>query len=133
MKVCSKCKVEKPLTAYHKRSNRPCGVRSQCKECYLLYPKELKRRDGYMRDFNLKKYGLDFEQYSKMFEDQKGCCKICDRHLSEVNSGKKKALCVDHCHKTKKVRGLLCDKCNRAIGLFNDNIKLLNKAINYLS
>jgi hypothetical protein len=133
MKKCSKCNVEKPLTEYHKRANRPCGVRSQCKKCYSLYPKELKRRDGYMRDYNLKSYGLDIVKYNEMLDEQKGCCKICNRHLSEVNKGRKKALCVDHCHETNLVRGLLCDKCNRGIGLFNDNADLLNKAIKYLS
>jgi hypothetical protein len=132
MKTCSKCKVEKELTEYHKRSNRPCGVRSQCKACYLEYPKIMKRREGYMRDFNLKQYGLDFTQYTEMFNNQKGCCKICNKHLSEVDKGKKKSLCVDHCHDTKIVRGLLCDKCNRGLGLFNDNIEMLKKAIDYL-
>ena len=133
MKVCSKCNIEKDLTEYHKRSNRPCGVRSQCKKCYLEYPKEKKRRPMYMRDMNLKQYGLTFERYTEMFNNQKGCCKICNRHLSEVNKGKKKALCVDHCHTTGIVRGLLCDKCNRGIGLFNDDIAMLQKAITYLT
>jgi hypothetical protein len=132
MKKCSKCKIEKPLSDYHKRSNRPCGVRSQCKECYLLYPKESKRRDGYMRDFNLLKYGIDFTDYTKIFNKQNGCCKICNKHISEVNKGHKKSLCVDHCHDTNIVRGLLCDKCNRGLGLFNDNIEILKKAIEYL-
>jgi len=67
-----------------------------------------------------------------MFEEQKGCCKICNRHLSEVDKGNKKALCVDHCHETKKVRGLLCDKCNRGLGLFCDNENLLISALNYI-
>jgi hypothetical protein len=132
MKICSKCKIEKELTEYHKRSNRPCGVRSQCKQCYLEYPITMKRREGYMRDFNLKKYGLDFAEYTEMFNKQKGCCKICNKHLSEVDKGNKKALCVDHCHDTNIVRGLLCDKCNRGIGLLNDNIEILQKAIDYL-
>ena len=132
MKICSKCKIEKELTEYHKRSNRPCGVRSQCKQCYLEYPTTMKRREGYMRDFNLKRYGLDFAEYTEMFNKQKGCCKICNKHLSEVDKGKKKALCVDHCHDKNIVRGLLCDKCNRGIGLLNDNIEILQKAIDYL-
>ncbi len=133
MKVCSKCKIKKDLTEYHKRANRPCGVRSQCKECYLLYPKKLKRREGYMRDFNLKQYGIDHAKYIEMFDNQKGCCKICNKHLSEVDKGNKKALCVDHCHETNIVRGLLCDKCNRGLGLLNDNIDILKNAIAYLT
>ena len=132
MKVCSKCNIEKEETEFHKRTNRPCGVRSQCKECYSKYPKENKRRDGYSRDYNLLSYGITYDDYLKMFESQKGCCKICERHLNEVSNKHKKALCVDHCHDTNVVRGLLCDKCNRAIGLFNDSPDLLLKAKLYL-
>lgn len=40
---------------------------------------------------------------------------------------------IDHCHKTGKIRGILCSRCNTALGGFNDDIKLLDKAINYLS
>jgi hypothetical protein len=41
-------------------------------------------------------------------------------------------LAVDHCHTTGKIRGLLCSKCNPALGAFNDNIEILNSAIKYL-
>jgi hypothetical protein len=132
MKVCSKCNIEKELSEYHKRSNRPCGVRSECKKCCNERLKSVKRRDGYNRDYNLKKYGLTFDDYNKLFIEQNESCKICKRHISEVNKGKKKVLCVDHCHTTNLVRGLLCDKCNRGIGLFNDNIEMLERAIQYL-
>lgn len=132
MKVCSKCKINKDLSEYHKRSNRPCGVRSQCKKCCGESYKNPNRRENYNRDYNLKKYGLTFDDYNKLFIEQNGCCKICDRHVSEFNKGRKKVLCVDHCHTTNLVRGLLCDKCNRGLGLFNDNIEILKKAIRYL-
>lgn len=133
MKICSKCKIEKPKTDFHKRTNRPCGVRSQCKECYSKYPKKLKRREGYMRQYDLNKsYGLTCNDYEIMLEIQKGCCKICKRHLNEVSNKRKKALCVDHCHNTNVIRGLLCDKCNRGIGLFNDSPELLKIAKLYL-
>ena len=73
-------------------------------------------------------YGITPEDYNQMFVDQDGCCAICSIHQSELN----KRLAVDHCHATGEVRGLLCDKCNMALGLFKDDQDLLNKAIHYL-
>ena len=61
-----------------------------------------------------------------MFVDQQGCCAICTRPFV----GQRPA--VDHCHTTNKVRGLLCQKCNTAIGLLEDNITSLENAIKYL-
>lgn len=86
-----------------------------------------------MRDYNLKSYGIDITDYNIMFENQKGCCKICNTHISELNLKIKKSLCVDHNHETGKVRGLLCDKCNRGLGLFCDDENLLYKAMEYLN
>ncbi|MBC7381892.1 MAG: endonuclease VII domain-containing protein [Bacteroidia bacterium] len=134
MKVCSKCNIEKELTEYHKRSNRPCGVRSQCKSCYKEYPVKLKRRDGYMRQYDLNKsYGISLSNYNEILEKQNGKCAICNKTPKEKNMGRKKNLCVDHCHTTGNIRGLLCDTCNRGIGLLDDNKELLNNALLYLS
>jgi hypothetical protein len=74
------------------------------------------------------KYGISIEDYNKLFEQQEGCCAICDKHQQEF----KKALSVDHCHDTGKVRGLLCQHCNSVLGLSKDNIEVLQAAINYL-
>lgn len=81
------------------------------------------------RKSDLKKYGITIEQYEKMEKSQKGVCAICKK--SEPNKYKK--LAVDHCHKTGKVRGLLCSKCNNGLGKFDDNVALLTKAIKYLN
>jgi hypothetical protein len=130
MHTCSKCKIEKLSTEFHKRNNRPCGVRSICKQCYKGY--EFKRRDGYMREYDLmKSYSITVDDYNRMFESQYGKCAICGTS-SSVESSRKKYLCVDHNHETGKVRGLLCDKCNRGIGLLNDDIQTLISAIKYL-
>ena len=74
-----------------------------------------------------KKYGITLEQYNQMFTNQNGNCAICGRNQSEF----KTSLNIDHCHKTNKIRGLLCSNCNTALGLFNDDNVLLQKAINY--
>lgn len=73
-------------------------------------------------------YNLSLEEFNKMFEGQEGRCKICKRHQSELN----KNLHVDHCHKTGKVRGLLCYRCNSALGFINDNTEILQGMIKYL-
>ena len=69
------------------------------------------------------RYGISLEDYKVMHLKQKGLCKIC-------NSESK--LHVDHDHKTGRIRGLLCFKCNNALGNINDDIKILEKMINYL-
>lgn len=133
MHKCSKCNLEKDLNEFHKRSNRPCGVRSICKSCYKLYPKKLKQRDNYMREYDLKKaYNIDINRYNEMLLEQNGECAICHKHHTTL-TGRKKFLCVDHNHDTNEIRGLLCDKCNRGIGLMNDSKEILMNAYNYLN
>ena len=82
----------------------------------------------YYRKNNLKALGLTFEDYDRMYSDQDGCCKICGTHSTKLTY----MLATDHCHKTGKVRGLLCSKCNTAIGLLNDDVELISKVIDYL-
>lgn len=73
-----------------------------------------------------KKYGISVEVYDKMFKSQEGACAICKQKPA------KKRLAVDHCHRSSKVRALLCFHCNTGIGQFRDNEALLKKAIAYL-
>lgn len=63
-----------------------------------------------------------------MHAEQGGRCAIC--HLSEAENGK--ALALDHCHTTNRVRGLLCDLCNTGLGRFKDSPDALRRAITYL-
>lgn len=131
MKKCSKCNIEKPLSNFHKRSNRPSGYASKCKDCRIKY--DAKRSLNYIRNYDLKKsYGITLDDYNYMFNNQNGCCAICGLHISELKMKHKHNLCVDHCHITGEIRGLLCDKCNRGIGLLNDDIEILKNAIKYL-
>lgn len=81
---------------------------------------------------NLRKYGLTLEQFAELHELQRGLCAICGL-LMKLNTNGKQACNVDHCHKTGRVRGLLCTRCNMAIGQFADSPDLMLKAIAYLN
>ncbi len=81
----------------------------------------------------LQKYNLTFEQYTGMFEQQDGKCKICGLFLSLLPSTEIPSACVDHCHSTGKVRGLLCYSCNLMLGHARDDTHILQKAMDYLN
>lgn len=78
------------------------------------------------------KFGLSPEDYTAKLEDQGGVCYICRKPEVSTWKGKVKHLAVDHCHKSGKIRDLLCVKCNKALGLVDDNIDLLKECIKYL-
>lgn len=71
-------------------------------------------------------YGITVEELESLRSLHAGRCAICGGHRGT------KALCVDHCHATGQVRGLLCNPCNRGIGFFEDNLEYLQRAIDYL-
>lgn len=73
------------------------------------------------------RFNISSETYWKMHADQKGLCKICKKPQCVGTK-----LDVDHDHKNKQVRGLLCRHCNAGLGLFDDSIRLLEEAIKYL-
>jgi hypothetical protein len=73
-----------------------------------------------------RKYGLTFEQIDALLIQQDHKCAICGKELKETNRH------IDHDHLNKRVRGILCNKCNLGLGLFNDNIELTKKASEYL-
>lgn len=74
-------------------------------------------------------YGITLEEYKELFDSQHGRCIICGR---ESNDCGKHGLVVDHCHNSKKIRGLLCSCCNTALGQLKDNVSFLENAIKYL-
>jgi hypothetical protein len=76
-----------------------------------------------------REYGIDKDGYENLLKLQNGKCAICGLH--EQNH-RNKVLNVDHNHKTKKVRGLLCNNCNRGLGHLKDNILFLENALAYL-
>lgn len=90
-------------------------------------PKRMYR--DYARNYSLKKnYGIDIEIYNKMFLEQEGKCKLCHKHQEEF----KKRFFVDHDHKTGKIRGLVCYKCNTFLGYVDNNPEIILNIINYL-
>lgn len=83
------------------------------------------------------RYRLTVKEYEMFHVKQKGLCAICKRPETRTSRGKVTRLAVDHCHKSEKenvvkIRGLLCFKCNAALGSFEDNVEFLKNAIEYL-
>jgi hypothetical protein len=75
-----------------------------------------------------------FDLFQKLYAEQQGLCAICGNPetAKDPRTGVVKSLAVDHCHKTGRVRGLLCHRCNKALGFFDDSIKVLQQSIVYL-
>lgn len=78
------------------------------------------------------KYGIDAAQYDLMLAKQNGVCAICKNVERSSMFGNRVKLAVDHCHKTGKVRGLLCSGCNTGIGHFNEDPERIRRAIDYV-
>ena len=79
-----------------------------------------------------RKYGISLLEYSQMIISQGGKCAICGSEEGGTRNGNPKALAVDHCHDTAKVRGLLCESCNQGIGKLKDDPTVLRKAADYI-
>lgn len=77
--------------------------------------------------YELRKRGMTRSEYLALLEKQGGVCAICKR---SCKSGRR--LAIDHCHKTSKVRGLLCAPCNTALGLMQEDIQIFSVAARYL-
>lgn len=85
--------------------------------------------DAYRSIILKHRYGITTDDYRELLAKQNDVCAICLRPEKEK---RKRYLSIDHCHKTNKVRGLLCDTCNKGLGHFQDSPELLNRAVNYL-
>jgi len=129
MKTCTKCGLSKPLDEYYiikKSRNRHGSCKACFKKCSAESSKKLGKR--HKRSINLKRnYGITIEDFDQMHDDCNGQC-ICGATKGRSNSP---ALFVDHCHDTGKIRGLLCHKCNSAIGLVEDP-DVLRKLADYI-
>lgn len=80
----------------------------------------------------MSRYGLTLDQYAELLRKQRGVCAICGEPETLVRKGTLCQLTIDHDHTTGQVRGLLCNNCNRAIGLLKDSPEHLRTAAEYL-
>ena len=132
-KVCGICKQEKPPTAFHKCKKHSSGLQYECKQCNAERKKTQRQADPLQsRRQAVRRYGITLLEYDRMLEKQGHVCAICSNPETKIVRGREAALAVDHCHETGKVRGLLCDRCNRGLGSFDDSSERLINASNYL-
>ncbi len=147
LRICTTCKCEKELTDFNRQKCGHKGRNRMCRECANKYKfKKRKRiknggkpgsiypqykvgtRDYTRNVYLICVYGITLDEYNRLLSIQDYRCGICKTPQTDLN----KNLGVDHDHITGDVRGLLCFKCNAAIGKLNDDIRLLQNAISYL-
>ena len=160
MKRCKKCGKQKPVAAFYPAAGTLDGLRGECKACSSATKKAWYRKnrqraiaravawqranqDRYnarMREYRRqhpevaradhlrRKFGLTLDEYERMLDRQGGGCHICGSPPSDRIS-----LHIDHDHGTGDIRGLLCVRCNNAIGLLRENPDLMRRAIRYVS
>lgn len=128
VKACGHCEKELPLDSYKKNKDGKLGRHSICKSCTSDRDK-MRYANGDTYAARLKKlYNLSVDEYKEMYEEAGGCCQVCGVEESKLN----KRLAVDHCHTTGKVRGLLCSKCNTALGQLDDDLNKISALYSYL-
>lgn len=146
MKTCYACKEDKECKHFSKDYRTKDKLTGICRKCNTFrasqwiknnrerFNKKCRERGDHKkqskRDRELvRKYGITGKQYDEILEEQKGVCALC----KELRlTGNQKRMHVDHDHKTKKVRGILCQSCNTGLGKFRDDTELLKEAIKYL-
>jgi len=141
-KQCSKCKQILSWDAFRRRKqDGKLYLHSSCKACNNIgwerwvdnnkeHYQKIKKQGQNLLHHEHKKYerrGITKDQYQLVFDAQHGVCAICQQPPKNDCS-----LAMDHNHSTNEFRGLLCKECNRALGLFGDNIDTLTNAVNYL-
>lgn len=125
-KRCPRCETAKSLDDFYRNKGMRDGRHSYCKSCTASYDRERypngkpAQRERYFR----KTYGLTLDELNGLADSQGGLCAICGT--------KPERPVVDHCHESGKVRGILCDTCNRCLGLLKDDPTVLMSAAAYL-
>ncbi|MFG2230301.1 endonuclease VII domain-containing protein [Streptomyces sp. NPDC048723] len=113
-KFCLGCGEAKPHSEWHRNSSASDGLATRCKAC-----RAVDGRAGHLK----RSYGMTEADRDEMIDAQGGLCCICL---------KRPAVHVDHCHKTGRVRGVLCFNCNTAIGKLGDDPDAARRVVSYL-
>ena len=126
MRKCSRCKEDKPECEFYPNRKRgiPCAY---CKKCSGEKIKEYWSKPENKRRKIASNHGLSAAEYDRMIELQNNKCAICGKPETA------RLLAIDHCHASGDVRGLLCGRCNRGIGMFSDDVSKLEAAAKYLT
>ena len=127
-KRCTRCKQIKHVNDFRLVANDAHLRRASCTSCQNSH-----RQKSYYKKDIFNKYGITIDDYNAMLAQQNGKCKVCGSDNSVGNRRMTMPLCIDHCHITGKVRGLLCSKCNMGIGNFDDSVERLEAAVSYLN
>lgn len=159
IKLCRGCQVRKHVSKFNTSARSKDGFTYQCKDCAnakrkkrydedKIYRQDLLNTNakyrykkgsqlGNRERLLLKKYKMSLEDYEARLEAQNGRCKVC---LSLAGERGRLLLAVDHDHKCcpkeescgQCIRGLLCDPCNRALGMLQDDEQIVQRALDYL-
>jgi hypothetical protein len=129
-KKCPKCKEIKTLVSFRIRASG--SPTSYCLPCQKAYDSKRHRPDARWRHLK-RKYGITIEEFDKMLSSQGSRCAICDTSNPWDGVRPNRGWNIDHCHKTNKIRGILCCSCNMALGNAKDSIDILHKMISYLN
>lgn len=149
-RLCGKCGQVKLLSAFYKKRGGRFGRSSTCSDCGKAYTNawhhrnkavanEKRRQWGAANGDRIharhirKRYGMDVDDFLALLERQEDCCLICLGLFDFVGYHKSdKSPVVDHDHVSGKVRGLICKKCNIALGCFRDSPQVVASALRYL-
>lgn len=140
MKTCTKCRQRLPLEEFYSRflKSGNLHILAACKQCTINAVRIRDQKpENKARQKELhfeRRYNVSMEEYRELLKLQGGVCAICklpETYLAP-STYQPRLLAVDHDHVTGTVRGLLCSKCNRALGFFGDDISILKAALAYL-
>ena len=139
-KACSRCKQVLPASEFYPHRRMKSGLQSHCRACSRAWHHE---RPDYVRAKNaaykaknptygtdrsrIVRFGLTPKDVARLINEQGGKCPGCQREVRSIKQ------CVDHCHATGRVRGIICDDCNITLGRVRDDPETLMRLAAYLA